>query len=396
MATFSNTPRPAYVWDADTSQWYPIGTGAHSHTDIPLATATAKGDLIAGTGSAAVTNRTVGADGSVLIADSTQASGLNWAGDTRYAGKNKIINGDFSIWQRGTSFGTSGVYSADRWNQTWNGSPTLTVNRQAFTPGTAPVAGYEAQYFLRSDVTVAGSGATYLLFAQQRVEDVRTFAGQTVTFSFWAKSSTSSGIGIGIRQNFGSSGSAEVYPTAVDLTGGTTTSSWRRLVYNITFPSISGKTIGAGSYIAFDIYSGAVNSVHQIDIWGVQAETGSVATPFVPAGGGSQQAELALCQRYYQLIGGSVTGGNGFPIVTGYITSGNTPRHPISFPVPMRAIPTMAKNGTWNLSNCTGPNVPTAFIGTGGFSLEVTSTATGIYYAYPDSADDYISASAEL
>lgn len=36
MATISNTPRPAYAWDTTDNVWYPIGAGAHSHTDYLL------------------------------------------------------------------------------------------------------------------------------------------------------------------------------------------------------------------------------------------------------------------------------------------------------------------------------------------------------------------------
>ena len=64
------------------------------------------------------------------------------------AGKNAIINGDFGVWQRGTSFDFSSVsgYTADRWGLTWNVSgATRTISQQAFTPGTAPVAGYEGR-----------------------------------------------------------------------------------------------------------------------------------------------------------------------------------------------------------------------------------------------------------
>ena len=46
---------------------------------IPNSTITAKGDLIVGTGSGTYTAQTVGTDGQVLTADSTQADGVKWA-----------------------------------------------------------------------------------------------------------------------------------------------------------------------------------------------------------------------------------------------------------------------------------------------------------------------------
>lgn len=214
------------------------------------------------------------------------------------AGKNKIINGDFGIWQRGTSFtvGATNTYTADRWQTNRNGSgATITVSQQTFTTGAAPVAGYEGQNFIRIAQSVAGTGGSFNIL-QQRIENVRTFAGQTVTISFWAKADTTRTISVNLEQEFGSGGSSAVYTTL--NAGIALTTSWARYTVTGVVPSISGKTVGTGSflgpYFGFD-----VNTTQTFDIWGVQAEAGNVATPFTTASG-SIGGELALCQRYYE------------------------------------------------------------------------------------------------
>jgi hypothetical protein len=70
-----------------------------------------------------------------------------------------------------------------------------------------------------------------------------------------------------------------------------------------TAQSIAGKTIGTGSSFLLNFLS-AVNTVQTIDIWGIQAEQGSVATAFNTATG-TLQGELAACQRYFYKPDGS-------------------------------------------------------------------------------------------
>jgi hypothetical protein len=86
MATISNTPRPGYVWDSADNVWYPIGVGAHQHTNaadtpavIPYSLATTKGDLLVATGSGTIVRQGVGSNGQVLTANSAQADGVEWA-----------------------------------------------------------------------------------------------------------------------------------------------------------------------------------------------------------------------------------------------------------------------------------------------------------------------------
>ena len=250
------------------------------------------------------------------------------------AGKNKIINGDFGIWQRGTSFTPAaaiGVYTTDRWNVSRDGSgATVTISQQTFTPGAAPVAGYEGTFFYRQAQSVAGSGGTYNQ-VQQRIENVQTFAGQTVTLSFWARvASGTLSISNYFEQNFGSGGSSSVFTNA--STANTITTSWQRFTQTISYPSISGKTIGTSSYftVGFGI---PTNTTFTLDIWGVQLEAGSVATPFTTATG-TLSGELAACRRYLPAFAGP----SGAYI--GYAYASNAAIYTIPFDVPARVAPT--------------------------------------------------------
>jgi len=214
------------------------------------------------------------------------------------AGKNKIINGDFEVWQRGSSFASiaANAYFADRFAATFSaGGGTNTFSRQTFTPGTAPVAGYEAEYYARLAVTSGGGSTTVGMY--QKIEDVRTFAGETATISFWAKADSARTLSIFTVQDFGSGGSGGV----VTSTTKTLTTSWARYTYTVNLASISGKTVGTSSflYIAIELGAGQASGSVTLDTWGWQVEQGSTATAFQTATG-TIQGELAACQRYYE------------------------------------------------------------------------------------------------
>lgn len=290
------------------------------------------------------------------------------------AGKNKIINGDFGIWQRGTTVNlTTNVdaFLADRWAFSSSFSAGTSVySRQTFTPGTAPVSGYEGQYYAR---LTAGTTSNYAYF-RQKVEDVRTFAGKTITFSFWAKASGTGNISSAFYQNFGSGGSASVLTSGMSATALST--SWTRYSASITLPSVSGKTIGTSSYL--DVYiewAGTLGS-QTLDIWGVQLEAGLTATPFQTATG-TIQGELAACQRYLPAV--LVGSGNS---LTGYGTSTTNSYVCAQFAVQARTAPTgISVSGTsYTLyAGGGGSGTPTAIAfdsaGVNSALIQVTTTA---------------------
>jgi hypothetical protein len=227
--------------------------------------------------------------------------------------RNAVINGGMDIWQRGTSFSTNAAFTADRWQMYFSGTgTTMSVSQVAPTLGNA-ISGYEPSNVLRCAIA-GGSGTNALSVIQQKIEDVRSFAGQTVTLSFWAKATSGTpNIAMDFYQDFGVGGSTYVYLTGKKITA---TTSWNRYTTTFTIPSVAGKTIGANSHLTLRLWmsAGSNNNFatdsmgiqsNTFDIWGVQVEKGTIATPFEQRPIGT---ELDLCKRYYQTFGGNAVG----------------------------------------------------------------------------------------
>lgn len=365
----------------------------------------AKGDLIAASAADTPARLAVGNNGETLVADSSTSTGLRYQGNYA-AGKNKVINGDFGIWQRGTTFSNpaSLAYTADRFAIYYDGAgATRTISQQTFTTGTAPVAGYEGKYFYRYAVSVAGSSNTANLL-RQYIEDVQTFAGQTATISFWAKAASALTMpSIQVTQNFGTGGSPSAGVDTTVTSSVAVTTSWQRFTYTVSVPSISGKTLGTGNNSALELrfFLPVGASTFTFDIWGVQMEAGSVATAFQTATG-TIQGELAACQRYYYRFpsngNNNQTYATGFAATTGFIIA------PMFMPVTMRTTPTSIgwSNviGTDETTNFT-PSVIVANSRTTSAVLQLQLTVSGAtqfrpYFVTGSGSAGFVEVNAEL
>lgn len=331
-------------------------TGTVTITNDMATTITASGDIIVGTGSGTYDNLPIGTTGQVLTADTTVSPyKVKWAaaaasGDTFAAGKNKIINGAFDWNQRAfTSITTNQGYGFDRWILQHNNVGTITYSAETFSPGTAPVAGYEAKNFARV-ATTGQTGSSAFAVVSQRIESVRTLANQTATISFWAKAGSGTpSISVELQQIFGTGGSPSSAVQTLFAKQAITT-TWTRYSFTATVPSISGKTIGTTNdgYLELNFWTSAgstwntrTNSLGNqdatMDFWGVQIEAGSTATDFQTATG-TLQGELAACQRYYF----RTTAGNAYGRISNVWPSNSTTQvYPqINHPVTMRVAPT--------------------------------------------------------
>jgi len=250
----------------------------------------AKGDLIAATAADTPARLAVGTNGQVLTADSTASTGLAWAtpsaGSTYVAGKNFVINGAMDIWQRGaTGLGTStGSYTADRWVL---GSSSTTVTRDTDVP-TSPYF----QYSLK----MVGTGANSIITKLESAIST-PLAGQTVTFSFYAKRTAGTG-NLDVRFYYANATDNFASVTQIGSTvvvAASPSSSWTR--YSVTAAIGTNVTTGLQILINNDAGSGSTTF-----ITGAQLEIASSASAF-SRNASTIALELAACQRYYQSTG---------------------------------------------------------------------------------------------
>lgn len=250
-----------------------------------------------------------------------------------------LINGDFDRWIRGTSFTATG-YTADRWRLIVSSGATITVTREAFVTGQTVVPN-EPTYCLQFAISIVGSGTSFL---NQRIEDVKSFAGQRIYYSFYAK--TISGtyyMSVYAGQNFGSSGSSAV---STDSKTHKITGVWNRYEGFIDVPSILGKTTGVNSYLELVFRFPTSSGVGTIQLSQAQVNVGGRSLPFNRR---HEAEELMLCERY--AIAYTSSGTNN-PIGNGFAISTTQARIQLHFPTSMRTLPSLiAIPGEWQLSD---------------------------------------------
>jgi len=262
----------------------------------------AKGDLLAGTAADTVQAVTVGSNGSTLLADSTATPGVVWS--NTQVGKNLLINGDFNVNQRVFSAGslsTSTTWVADRFFAKRSAGSSGILGILTTTGGPTGIPAYVR--LQRSN----GQTATDTVYLGQTVETLNAtqLQGKTVTYSFYARKSNSySGASntlqvrlyTGTGTNEAGIGTAYTGTATPISSTATLTTSWQRFSFTATISSSATQLQALVQFVPV----GTAVSQDYVDVTGFQLEVGSVATPFVLAGGGLYTTELDLCRRYYE------------------------------------------------------------------------------------------------
>ena len=285
--------------------------------------------------------------------------------------KNAIINGDFNIWQRGTSFAAilTGDYCADRYAYSKTGVMVHTVSRDTDVP-TQAESGNKSNYSLKVDCTTIDAAIAAGDHAQiyQRIEgyNLAPFMGNIATLSFWVKA-VKTGIYCIAFRNSGADRSYVVEYTV------NAASTWEKKTITFTFSDSGGTwdyVNGTGLYFMWALAAGTnfhttagswqngnffatANQVNACDnvannFWlsQVHFELGDVATPFEF---NLIQQELVLCQRYScksynQGIDPGTNTTEGYvhgTYITALANADHTIYSNVRFPVEMRTIPTV-------------------------------------------------------
>lgn len=294
--------------------------------------------------------------------------------------RNLIINPLFDIWQRGTSPATttSGSYTADRWRLDWDGTAgTRAVSATTPTLGSS-IGGMQPYRAANINVSTLATGQSFMRFAQ-RIEGVRSLAGETATLSLYVSSTVApKTVTIRAVQNFGTGGSPSSAVTTAIGTA-TTTTSYARKIYTFTVPALTGKTIGTNGDDYLEIHFDLGTQTGTFNFWGVQLEQNNTATALERR---PIQQELALCQRYYEvIIDASVANAS---LYRSYGGTGGEWSYPHQFRVTKRANASVVGSPTWSQSNCSTPSL--SDFTTNSVRVITVVTGTGTFFFYPNSS----------
>jgi hypothetical protein len=310
--------------------------------------------------------------------------------------RNRIINGDMRIAQRGTSTaltaGSSNGLSVDRFWGFNYGAGACSIIQASTVPSSAN--GFINS--LQIDVTTADTSiaAADLYIVRQTIEGLNitdlawgTANAKTLTLSFWVRSPKVGTHFVAFKNYAQDRCYAASYTVSVADTweqktitvSGDTTGTWLTnnsggiqvvwcLAVGSNFQTATANVWASGDGYATSAQVNVMDSTaNDFYITGVQLEAGSTATEFErrPIG-----TELALCQRYYENGGGA-----GNSIWNGYAVNGNVYYYGIPFIVTKRATPTV-----YNITNNTAngfPSTGSSVAGVTSVGMQLSRTCNG-------------------
>lgn len=239
-----------------------------------------------------------------VSAEVTARQNADAALGARFIGKNRLINGSMRWWQRGTNFTAPG-YSVDRWYFNAGGVATPSLSRNTVMPGAFDT---ECIYLAKIAYGAVTDAANHYVVLEQRMENVTTLAGRTVTVSFKVFNSGAAGrqIAIEFGQSFGAGGSAQV--SGIGAAKYSLAAGINTVTHTVQIPSINGKTVGANNSLILTLWATGGSNFNarnsslgaqsgDLHFTQVQLEEGSSASAFDYRPDG---VELALCRRFYR------------------------------------------------------------------------------------------------
>ena len=321
--------------------------------------------------------------------------------DGALSNRNLIINGAMQVAQRGTT-GTStggGYLSVDRYSYVRSGyTPSMTRSQEVDGPAGFSNS-YKALTAAAAAVPVSGYASIFQTIEAQNLQHLNYGSADAapITLSFWVKSNVTGTFAV----------SAVTFDTSIMYNSLTyTVSSANTWEYKtVTF---AGQTVnaidndnGAGLRIEWCLSSGTDYTSGSNGVWstsasnrfaghatditgtlnnylaitGVQLEVGDTATPFEHRSYGQ---ELALCQRYYEVIGDGIGSNAVAGICQDGIASFSFSFPTKTFSLPWKVTKRVAPSVTY--STMSGSLVPNTFIDTSAIVFQTTGGSNWGYY----------------
>ena len=224
--------------------------------------------------------------------------------------RNVLINGNFDVWQRGTTGTNTGTFlgsyvSADRWKFLTHTSSVGWVDGTLTQTTDTPSA--DIKYGVKV-VSTSASLDDVVVFQTVEAINAQSLVGKSATLSFWYKK----GAGLAAAKTFKYAvrylNTADVgtnAPLSMDLTtliqeatisSSSMSSAWAKIT--MTIPVMPSQAAN-GVVVEFRLDDDNFGSGDLLFLAQVQLEAGPTATPFERR---PYSVELGMCQRYFEVV----------------------------------------------------------------------------------------------